>query len=253
MKIYIPTCTRCTCPKGVTGPTGPQGVTGPTGLQGVTGPTGLRGITGPTGLQGITGPTGPQGVTGPTGLQGITGPTGLQGITGPTGLQGITGPTGPQGVTGTTGIQGITGPQGITGSLNNFLVVGRNTYVNVQANNPIPFTSASYGPTGSYISYTNGSADVILQPGVYFVSYSASPVDGLGSSGYSGVQLKLNSSFIQYSDSWVITNPPPTATQTFNNSAIIEVTTINSVLNLVALTTDTDFLQTVSLSIIKLT
>ncbi|NFA59774.1 collagen-like protein [Clostridium botulinum] len=232
MKICIPTCTRCTCP---------QGVPGPTGLQGITGPTGPQGITGPTGPQGITGPTGPQGITGPTGPQGITGPTGPQGVTGTTGIQGITGSTGPQ---------GITGP---TGSLNNFLVVGRNTYVNVQANNPIPFTSASYGPTGSYISYTNGSADVILQPGVYFVSYSASPVDGLGGSGYSGVQLKLNSSFIQYSDSWVITSPGPTATQTFNNSAIIEVTTSNSVLNLVAITTDTDFLQTVSLSIIKLT
>ncbi|GAA0064924.1 hypothetical protein UT300001_34350 [Clostridium sp. CTA-1] len=113
--ICMPCCGRCTCPRGVTGPTGPRGITGPTGLQGVTGPTGPQGVTGPTGPQGVTGPTGLQGVTGPTGLQGVTGPTGLQGVTGPTGLQGVTGPTGLQGVTGPTGLQGVTGPQGITG------------------------------------------------------------------------------------------------------------------------------------------
>ena len=122
--ICMPCCGRCTCPRGVTGPTGPQGITGPTGLQGVTGPTGLQGVTGPTGLQGVTGPTGPQGITGPTGLQGVTGPTGLQGVTGPTGLQGVTGPTGLQGVTGPTGLQGVTGPtgpQGITGPTANLI------------------------------------------------------------------------------------------------------------------------------------
>nr|WP_278001760.1 exosporium protein [Clostridium botulinum] len=111
--ICMPCCGRCTCPRGVTGPTGPRGITGPTGPRGITGPTGPQGITGPTGLQGITGPTGLQGVTGPTGLQGVTGPTGLQGVTGPTGLQGVTGPTGPTGPTAiliglqaqTTGLQ----------------------------------------------------------------------------------------------------------------------------------------------------
>ncbi|WP_279222091.1 hypothetical protein [Clostridium rectalis] len=120
--IFVPTCGRCTCPRGVTGPqgmtgsTGPQGITGPTGLQGI---TGAQGITGPTGLQGITGTTGPRGVTGPIGLRGVTGITGAQGITGPTGLQGITGPTGPQGVTGAIGLRGVTGPtgpQGVTGT-----------------------------------------------------------------------------------------------------------------------------------------
>jgi len=72
----MPCCGRCTCPRGVTGPTGPRGITGPTGPRGITGPTGPRGITGSTGPQGITGPTGLQGITGPTGLQGVTGPTG---------------------------------------------------------------------------------------------------------------------------------------------------------------------------------
>ncbi|EKO1914542.1 exosporium protein, partial [Clostridium botulinum] len=32
--ICIPTCSRCTFPRGVTGPTGLQGVTGTTGIQG---------------------------------------------------------------------------------------------------------------------------------------------------------------------------------------------------------------------------
>ncbi|WP_279222095.1 hypothetical protein [Clostridium rectalis] len=75
-KICMPCCGRCTCPRGITGPTGPRGITGPTGIQGVTGPTGLRGVTGPTGIQGVTGPTGLRGITGPTGIQGVTGPTG---------------------------------------------------------------------------------------------------------------------------------------------------------------------------------
>ncbi|WP_279222061.1 hypothetical protein [Clostridium rectalis] len=109
-------CDKCTCPRGVTGPTGIQGVTGPTGLRGMTGPTGIQGFTGHTGLRGITGPTGIQGVTGPTGLRGITGPTGIQGVTGLTGLRGITGPTGIQGFTGHTGLRGITGPTGIQGA-----------------------------------------------------------------------------------------------------------------------------------------
>ncbi|WP_072585706.1 hypothetical protein [Clostridium sporogenes] len=36
--LCIPVCGRCTCPRGITGPTGPQGVTGATGLKGITGP-----------------------------------------------------------------------------------------------------------------------------------------------------------------------------------------------------------------------
>ncbi|WP_459566391.1 collagen-like protein [Clostridium sporogenes] len=113
--LCIPICGRCTCPRGITGPTGPQGVTGPTGFQGITGPTGLQGVTGSTGPQGVTGATGLQGITGSTGPQGITGPTGPQGITGPTGPQGVTGSTGLQGITGSTGPQGIAGPTGPIG------------------------------------------------------------------------------------------------------------------------------------------
>ncbi|WP_125154249.1 collagen-like protein [Clostridium rectalis] len=36
-------CGRCTCPGGVTGPTGARGITGPTGIQGITGATGITG------------------------------------------------------------------------------------------------------------------------------------------------------------------------------------------------------------------
>jgi len=86
--ICMPCCCNCTCPRGVTGPTGPRGITGPTGPIGITGPTGPIGITGPTGPIGITGPTGPIGITGPTGPIGVTGPTGPIGITGPTGPTG---------------------------------------------------------------------------------------------------------------------------------------------------------------------
>ncbi|UJA34032.1 exosporium protein [Clostridium sporogenes] len=113
--ICMPCCCNCTCPRGVTGPTGPRGITGPTGPIGITGPTGPIGITGPTGPIGITGPTGPTGVTGPTGPIGITGTTGPIGITGTTGPIGITGPTGPIGITGPTGPIGITGPTGPIG------------------------------------------------------------------------------------------------------------------------------------------
>ena len=103
-KICVPCCGRCTCPRGVTGPTGPRGATG---LRGITGPTGPRGVTGVTGLRGVTGPTGLRGITGPTGLRGVTGPTGLRGVTGPTGLRGVTGPTGLRGITGPTGASAI--------------------------------------------------------------------------------------------------------------------------------------------------
>jgi len=113
--ICMPCCCNCTCPRGVTGPTGPRGITGPTGPIGITGPTGPIGITGPTGPIGITGPTGPIGITGPTGPTGVTGPTGPIGITGTTGPIGITGPTGPIGITGPTGPIGITGPTGPIG------------------------------------------------------------------------------------------------------------------------------------------
>ncbi|WP_080584860.1 exosporium glycoprotein BclB-related protein [Clostridium sporogenes] len=77
--ICMPCCCNCTCPRGVTGPTGPRGITGPTGPIGITGPTGPIGITGPTGPTGVTGPTGPIGITGTTGPIGITGPTGPTG------------------------------------------------------------------------------------------------------------------------------------------------------------------------------
>ncbi|EPY2295713.1 collagen-like protein [Clostridium sporogenes] len=190
--ICIPTCGRCTCPRGVTGPTGIQGITGPTGIQGITGSTGLQGITGSTGLQGITGPTGLQGITGPTGLQGITGPTGLQGITGPTGLRGVTGPSGgPRGITGPTGLQGITGPtgpQGITGPTGIRGVTGTTginqlgtIYVYRDLTTSLILStnqSVSYNKVGpinpiSLYSFTPPSTNITInEPGIYRIFYT---------------------------------------------------------------------------------
>ncbi|EPY6472852.1 exosporium glycoprotein BclB-related protein [Clostridium sporogenes] len=144
--ICMPCCGRCTCPRGVTGPTGLQGVTGPTGIQGVTGATGPQGITGTTGIQGITGPTG---------IQGVTGATGPQGITGTTGIQGITGPTGPQGVTGATGIQGVTGPTGT--SLSTIL-----PYSNGNSTISLFNGGGSTTNTGLFLGFGNHSLNITL-------------------------------------------------------------------------------------------
>ncbi|MDI6919296.1 collagen-like protein [Clostridium botulinum] len=171
--ICMPCCGRCTCPRGVTGPTGPRGITGPTGLQGVTGPTGLQGVTGPTGLQGVTGPTGLQGITGPTGLQGVTGPTGLQGVTGPTGLQGVTGPTGPQGITGPTGPQGITGPTGPTANLIGLQAQTTGLQLGIIANSAdIPLDTLISDAGTPDITFNAISNDIQLNTlGVYYVDW----------------------------------------------------------------------------------
>jgi len=184
--ICIPTCGRCTCPRGVTGPTGPQGITGPTGPQGVTGPTGPQGVTGPTGPQGITGPTGPQGITGPTGPQGITGPTGPQGVTGPTGPQGITGPTGPQGITGPTGPLVTANNARITNAA--IQTVDTGDPVSLSTNNVI---------NGTAISHTPGTPFIILEPDqTYYASYEAASNLGNAGEGSAILQFNLNGSLV---------------------------------------------------------
>ncbi|WP_414646624.1 MULTISPECIES: collagen-like domain-containing protein [Clostridium] len=192
--ICMPCCGRCTCPRGVTGPTGPRGITGPTGPRGITGPTGPQGITGPTGLQGITGPTGLQGVTGPTGLQGVTGPTGLQGVTGPTGLQGVTGPTGLQGVTGPTGLQGVTGPTGPTAILIGLQAQTTGLQLGIIADSAdIPLDTLISNAGTPDITFNAVSNDIQLNTlGIYYVDWwiNISDVEPIASE----INLNLNSS-----------------------------------------------------------
>ncbi|MEK4503561.1 hypothetical protein [Bacillus sp. FSL R12-0069] len=245
--------------QGPTGPTGAQGVQGPTGptgaqgVQGPTGPTGAQGVqgpTGPTGAQGVQGPTGPtgaqgiQGPTGPTGAQGIQGPTGptgaqgVQGPTGPTGAQGIQGPTGPtgaqgvQGPTGPTGAQGIQGPTGT--SINpNYAVIGYSGSLNMLQNSAIPFNTNAIGPIGTNITHTLGSADIILQPGVYNVEYSCSLLDISAGTANGGVFLRLNETHVPLSDSFVYGLDAPQSSQALMGGSILNITQANSTLNLV--------------------
>ncbi|EPY2311754.1 MULTISPECIES: exosporium glycoprotein BclB-related protein [Clostridium] len=172
----MPCCCNCTCPRGVTGPTGPRGITGPTGPTGVTGPTGPIGITGPTGPIGITGPTGPIGITGPTGPIGITGPTGPIGITGPTGPIGITGPTGPIGITGPTGPIGVTGPTGPIGITGPTGPTGASAIIPFASGGPVALVTVLGGlaNTGALLGFGSSFPGVTVSAGTITLSPTVS-------------------------------------------------------------------------------
>ncbi|EPC8412009.1 exosporium leader peptide-containing protein [Bacillus thuringiensis] len=148
-----------------------------------------------------------------------------------------------------------TGPTGSTGFLtSNYALIGNTASIGTITNGtPIPLNVNAVGPVGTNISHVAGSPDVILQPGVYSVEYSASPVDGVaGTSTIQGVQLSLNTSLLSLTDSYVISADSPTSSQALNCGGIIVVTVANSILNLVLINGNINFIQDVSLRIFQI-
>ena len=216
--------TGLTGPTGATGSTGP---TGPTGPQGIQGETGLTGPTGATGSMGPTGPTGPQGIQGETGLTGPTGATGSTGPTGPTGPQGIQGETGLTGPTGTTGPTGPTGATGPTGpeSTSNFA----DFYALMPDDNTAtiaPGASVNFpqdGPTSTTtITRLTDSTFNLSEIGIYQVFFQVSVTEA------GQLQLSLNGDDLDFT-----TVGRATGTSQIVGMAIIETTSVNSILSVI--------------------
>ncbi|WP_282082082.1 collagen-like repeat preface domain-containing protein [Bacillus cereus] len=163
---------------GTTGPTGPAGPQGPTGATGPS--TGVTGPTGPPGSQGPAGPQGPQGiqgVQGPEGPEGDQGPQGIQGLQGPQGpqgVQGVEGDNGPTGATGPAGPTGATGPAGTGGISNtaNISLYGDDQFILPVGGSLIFPVGTNISITGTQISLSTGTSNIILQPGLYSIEYN---------------------------------------------------------------------------------
>ncbi|AJG79538.1 hypothetical protein [Bacillus thuringiensis] len=182
----------------LTGPTGPTGPTGTCAIcpTGPTGPVGATGTTGPSGATGATGATGPSGATGATGATGPSGATGATGATGPSGATGATGATGPSGATGATGASGPL----ITA--NNARIINPDS-VQVGAGNAVPLTFNSV-INGTAISHTPGSTNITLAPNqTYYAFYEASTNLGFADQGTAILQLELNGTLLNGSQSEV--------------------------------------------------
>lgn len=192
------------------------GPTGPTGLIGAIGPQGIQGI---QGIQGLIGPTGPQGIQG---IQGITGEIGPAGPIGPTGPTGPAGTNGVDGVTGPTGPAGPTGPQGATGGVLNFA----DFYALMPPDNAAtvaPGTDVDFpqdGPnSGSGIARVGADSFNLAEIGTYQVLFQV----GVSEAGQ--LELTLNGAPLAYT---VVGRA--TGTSQIIGLAILETTTINSVL-----------------------
>ncbi|MBR7186361.1 MAG: collagen-like protein [Clostridia bacterium] len=222
--------TGTTGPTGIMGPVGATGATGPQGIQGEIGPTGAIG---PIGTTGPTGTTGPAGATGPAGVTGTTGPQGIQGEIGPTGAigpAGATGATGATGLTGATGATGATGPTGTTGATGPAGPAGILSFADFYALMP-PDNAATVAP-GTDVSFPqdgpNSGANIVrlgadsfeLGPiGTYQVLFQVSITEA------GQLLLTLNGADLPYT---VVGRA--TGTSQIIGMALVETTTVNSVL-----------------------
>nr|MCX3330532.1 collagen-like protein [Bacillus pacificus] len=145
---------------------------------------------------------------------------GATGATGPSGATGATGATGPSGATGATGPSGATGATGTSGPLitaNNARIINPAT-VQVGAGNAVPLTFNSV-INGTAISHTPGSTDITLAPNqTYYAFYEASSNLGFADQGTAILQLELNGTLLNGSQSEVnlsqtATNFPPDFTR----------------------------------------
>ncbi|WP_170953228.1 hypothetical protein, partial [Bacillus cereus] len=90
----------------------------------------------------------------------------------------------------------------------------------VPVNTAIPLVNA-IGPVGPNISHELTDTDIILQPGVYSVEYSASTVEGKGENVIPGVQLRSNGEFLPLTSSFTIANDTWKRSQTLAGGGII--------------------------------
>lgn len=216
------------CPPGPQGPAGPQGPVGPRGPAGPQGIPGVRGPVGPQGPEGIAGPVGPQGPVGESGPVGPQGPGGVAGPAGPQGPIGETGPVGPQGPVGETGPigpqgpVGETGPQGPAGGVLGYA----DFYALMPPDNAAtvaPGTDVSFpqdGPnSGSGIARSGPSSFTLTEIGAYQVLFQVSVTEP------GQLILTLNGEDLAYTVAG-----RATGTSQIVGMAIVETTTVNSVL-----------------------
>lgn len=165
------------CCVGKQGPPGPEGPEGPTSPD--RGPVGSQGIEGERGDQGDQGPQGPQGPTGVQGPRGFQGPPGNSGQSGAKGATGVQGPIGPRGPPGPSDPE--RSPGGIIDYMEYFTL--NPNLINlptrpVAAGDPVDFDSDVFSfSIGNKIA-RSGSANFILFPGVYCISWQATIVFG---------------------------------------------------------------------------
>ncbi|PEA00891.1 hypothetical protein, partial [Bacillus cereus] len=114
---------------------------------------------------------------------------------------------------------------------------------------PLPFSLNAVGPIGTNIAHEPSSPNIILQPGVYSVEYSAAPVDSWETS---GVQLRLNGTLLPLTNSYIVGADSPALTQSLVGGGIVNVTEANSVLNLVTIRNWTNFVGYTSVRIVNL-
>lgn len=231
------------CPPGPQGPQGPAGPQGPVGPRGPAGPQGIPGVRGPVGPQGpegIAGPVGPQGPVGESGPVGPQGPGGVAGPAGPQGPVGETGPVGPQGPIGETGPAGPQGPIGETGPVGPQGPVGETGpqgpaggvlgYADFYALMPpdntatvAPGTDVSFpqnGPnSGTGIARSGPSSFNLAEIGTYQVLFQVSVTEA------GQLILTLNGEDLAYTVAG-----RATGTSQIVGMAIVETTTVNSVL-----------------------
>ncbi|PEA02739.1 hypothetical protein, partial [Bacillus cereus] len=123
----------------------------------------------------------------------------------------------------------------------------------VEKNQPVPFSLNSVGPIGMNIAHEPLSPNIILQPGVYSVEYTASPVDFPNSmSGNTGIQLRLNGTLLPLTNSFVVGNEPARYSQTLAGGGIVNVTEAHSVLNVATIRGSMNFIGNMSVRIVKL-
>ncbi|MDZ3957026.1 hypothetical protein U0X36_30075 [Bacillus thuringiensis] len=98
------------------------------------------------------------------------------------------------------------------------------------------------------------SPDIILQPGIYHIEYSASTVDGetVIPCLYSEVQLRLNNLLLLLTDSYVVGVISPDVSQVYSGGGIVFVTIANSILNVVTIVTRSNFRQTIRIQIMQI-
>ena len=214
------------CCVGKQGPPGPEGPEGPIGPD--RGPVGSQGIDGERGDQGEQGPRGPQGPTGvqgPRGFQGPPGNSGPSGAKGPKGVQGSIGPRGPPGLSAFE-----RSPGGVIDYMEYYTL--NPNFINlptrpVAAGDPVDFDSDVFPfSIGDKIARA-GSANFILFPGIYCVSWQATIVFGqlqMWAGPTFGNQTAIPSTTIVSS-----TSAGSSSSYQLSNTVMFEVTTAQSV------------------------
>ncbi|PFI81499.1 hypothetical protein [Bacillus cereus] len=180
----------------------------------------------------------------------------LTGPTGPTGTCAIcpTGATGPSGPSGATGATGATGPL-ITA--NNARIINP-AIVQVGDGNAVPLTLNSV-INGTAISHTPGSTDITLAPNqTYYAFYEASTNLGFADQGTALLQLELNGTLLNGSQSEVnlsqtATNFPPDFTRlSLSSGAVFNTGSGTNILTLVNASGHSIDVEGANINIIKL-